>query len=77
MYKRQAWTIPKDSLAPMAAGVIHTDFERGFIKAEVISFTDFIDCNGESGAKKDGKLRLEGKDYLVKDGDIIHFKFNV
>ena len=73
----RAWTIPKDSLAPQAAGVIHTDFERGFIKAEVISFTDFIDCNGESGAKKDGKLRLEGKDYLVKDGDIIHFKFNV
>ena len=73
----RAWTIPKDSLAPQAAGVIHTDFERGFSKAEVISFTDFIDCNGESGAKKDGKLRLEGKDYLVKDGDIIHFKFNV
>jgi len=73
----RAWTIPKDSLAPQAAGVIHTDFERGFIKAEVISFADFIDCNGESGAKKNGKLRLEGKDYLVKDGDIIHFKFNV
>ena len=73
----RAWTIPKDSLAPQAAGVIHTDFERGFIKAEVISFTDFIDFNGESGAKKNGKLRLEGKDYLVKDGDIIHFKFNV
>ena len=73
----RAWTVPRDSLAPQAAGVIHTDFERGFIKAEVISFTDFIDCNGESGAKKDGKLRLEGKDYLVKDGDIIHFKFNV
>ena len=73
----RAWTIPKDSLAPQAAGVIHTDFERGFIKAEVISFEDFIDCNWESGAKKNGKLRLEGKDYLVKDGDIIHFKFNV
>ena len=73
----RAWTIPKDCLAPQAAGVIHTDFERGFIKAEVISFEDFIDCNGESGAKKNGKLRLEGKDYLVKDGDIIHFKFNV
>ena len=73
----RAWTIPKDSLAPQAAGVIHTDFERGFIKAEVISFTDFIYFNGESGAKKNGKLRLEGKDYLVKDGDIIHFKFNV
>ena len=73
----RAWTIHKDSLAPKAAGVIHTDFERGFIKAEVISFTDFIDCNGETGARKNGKLRLEGKDYLVKDGDIIHFKFNV
>ena len=73
----RAWTIRKDSLAPEAAGVIHTDFERGFIKAEVISFADFIDCNGETGAKKNGKLRLEGKDYLVKDGDIIHFKFNV
>ena len=73
----RAWTIRKDSLAPKAAGVIHTDFERGFIKAEVISFADFIDCNGETGAKKNGKLRLEGKDYLVKDGDIIHFKFNV
>ena len=73
----RAWTIHKDSLAPRAAGVIHTDFERGFIKAEVISFEDFIDCNGEAGAKKNGKLRLEGKDYLVKDGDVIHFKFNV
>jgi GTP-binding protein YchF len=73
----RAWTIRKNSLAPQAAGVIHTDFERGFIKAEVISYKDFINCGGESGAKKDGKLRLEGKDYLVMDGDIIHFKFNV
>jgi len=73
----RAWTIHKDTLAPRAAGVIHTDFERGFIKAEVISFSDFISCKGESGAKKNGKLRLEGKDYLVKDGDVIHFKFNV
>jgi GTP-binding protein YchF len=73
----RAWTIRKNSLAPQAAGVIHSDFERGFIKAEVVSYEDFICCNGESGAKKDGKLRLEGKDYLVKDGDIIHFKFNV
>ena len=73
----RAWTIRKNSLAPQAAGVIHTDFERGFIKAEVISYEDFINCGGESGAKKDGKLRLEGKDYLVMDGDIIHFKFNV
>jgi GTP-binding protein YchF len=73
----RAWTIRKNSLAPQAAGVIHTDFERGFIKAEVISYEDFMNCGGESGAKKDGKLRLEGKDYLVMDGDIIHFKFNV
>ena len=73
----RAWTIRKNSLAPQAAGVIHTDFERGFIKAEVISYEDFIGCQGESGARKEGKLRLEGKDYLVKDGDVIHFKFNV
>ena len=73
----RAWTIRKNSFAPHAAGVIHTDFERGFIKAEVISYKDFIDCKGESGAKRDGKLRLEGKEYLVMDGDVIHFKFNV
>ena len=73
----RAWTIRKNSFAPQAAGVIHTDFERGFIKAEVISYEDFIGCQGESGAKREGKLRLEGKDYLVKDGDVIHFKFNV
>ena len=73
----RAWTILKNSLAPQAAGAIHTDFERGFIKAEVIAYEDFISCNGESGAKRDGKLRLEGKDYLVMDGDVIHFKFNV
>jgi len=73
----RAWTIRKNSLAPQAAGVIHTDFERGFIKAEVISYEDFIGCQGESGARREGKLRLEGKDYLVKDGDVIHFKFNV
>jgi GTP-binding protein YchF len=73
----RAWTIRKNALAPQAAGVIHTDFERGFIKAEVISYEDFINCGGESGARKDGKLRLEGKDYLVMDGDVIHFKFNV
>jgi ribosome-binding ATPase YchF (GTP1/OBG family) len=69
--------VRKNSLAPQAAGVIHTDFERGFIKAEVISYEDFLTCNGESGARKEGKLRLEGKDYVVMDGDIIHFKFNV
>ena len=73
----RAWTIRQNSLAPQAAGVIHTDFERGFIKAEVISYEDFIHCKGESGAKTDGKLRLEGKDYMVVDGDVIHFKFNV
>ena len=73
----RAWTIRKGSLAPNAAGVIHTDFEKGFIKAEVIGFSDYIECRGESGAKEKGKLRLEGKDYLVKDGDVIHFKFNV
>ena len=73
----RAWTIRKNTLAPQAAGVIHTDFERGFIKAEVIAYEDFIGCKGESGAKRDGKLRLEGKDYLVMDGDVIHFKFNV
>ena len=73
----KAWTIKSGSLAPNAAGVIHTDFERGFIKAEVIDYDDFIECFGEQGAKEKGKLRLEGKEYIVKDGDIIHFKFNV
>ena len=73
----RAWTIKKNATAPNAAGVIHTDFERGFIKAEVISFDDYISCNGESGSKEKGKLRLEGKEYLVRDGDIVHFKFNV
>ena len=73
----RAWTIRDGFRAPNAAGVIHTDFERGFIKAEVIDFEDFIECNGELGAKEKGKLRLEGKEYLVKDGDVIHFKFNV
>jgi GTP-binding protein YchF len=73
----RAWTIKNNSTAPNAAGVIHTDFERGFIKAEVISFEDYIECNGESGSKEKGKLRLEGKEYIVKDGDVIHFKFNV
>ena len=73
----RAWTIKDGFLAPNAAGVIHSDFERGFIKAEVVDYDDFIECDGEHGAKEKGKLRLEGKDYLVKDGDIIHFKFNV
>ena len=73
----RAWTIPLGATAPEAAGVIHTDFQRGFIKAEVMSYDDFIEFNGEQGAKEAGKLRLEGKDYVVKDGDVIHFKFNV
>jgi Predicted GTPase, probable translation factor len=73
----RAWTIKKNALAPNAAGVIHTDFERGFIKAEVISFDDYLLCNGELGSKEKGKSRLEGKEYHVKDGKGIHFKFNV
>ena len=73
----RAWTLKKGSLAPQAAGRIHTDFERGFIKAEVISFEDYISFGGEVGSKENGKLRLEGKDYIFKDGDVAHFKFNV
>jgi GTP-binding protein YchF len=73
----RAWTVPVGATAPQAAGVIHTDFERGFIRAEVTSYQDFIDNGGEQGAKEAGKLRLEGKDYIVQDGDVIHFRFNV
>lgn len=73
----RAWTIRKGATAPQAAGVIHTDFEKGFIRAEVIAYDDFIACRGEQGAKEAGKLRLEGKDYVVKDGDVMHFRFNV
>ena len=73
----RAWTLKRGSLAPQAAGRIHTDFERGFIKAEIISFEDYISFGGEAGSKENGKLRLEGKDYIFKDGDIAHFKFNV
>ncbi len=73
----RAWTIPINATAPQAAGIIHTDFEKGFIRAEVISYQDFIDNNGEQGAKDAGKWRLEGKDYLVQDGDVVHFRFNV
>ena len=72
----RAWTIRQGSLAPQAAGVIHGDFERGFIRAETIAFDDFVACNGESGAKDAGKMRSEGKSYLVKDGDVLHFLFN-
>jgi len=73
----RAWTITQGSKAPQAAGVIHTDFERGFIRAEVISYQDFVDCGGESGARDKGKLRLEGKNYVIQDGDICHFRFSV
>jgi len=73
----RAWTIKKGDTAPQAAGKIHTDFERGFIRAEVTAYDDFITHNGEQGAKAAGKLRVEGKDYIVKDGDVIHFLFNV
>lgn len=73
----RAWTISIGSSAPQAAGVIHSDFEKGFIRAEVIGYDDFIAHNGENGAKEAGKWRLEGKDYIVKDGDVIHFRFNV
>ena len=73
----RAWTILKGDSAPQAAGRIHTDFERGFIRAEVISFDDYIACGGESGAKNAGKMRLEGKEYIVQEGDVVHFRFNV
>src|SRR5579885_353492 len=73
----RAWTIHTGDTAPQAAGVIHTDFEKGFIRAEVISYDDFIRFGGEQGAKEAGKCRLEGKDYVVRDGDIMHFRFNV
>jgi GTP-binding protein YchF len=73
----RAWTIPVNATAPQAAGVIHTDFEKGFIRAEVISYADFIHYKGEQGAKEAGKWRLEGKDYVVQDGDVMHFRFNV
>ncbi len=73
----RAWTVTVGATAPQAAAVIHTDFERGFIRAEVISYDDFIQFNGEAGAKDAGKWRLEGKDYIVQDGDVIHFRFNV
>jgi GTP-binding protein YchF len=73
----RAWTIHAGSTAPQAAGVIHTDFERGFIRAEVIAYDDFIKFKGEAGAKEVGKLRLEGKEYIVREGDVMHFRFNV
>ena len=74
MYKRQ---VRAGSTAPQAAGVIHTDFERGFIRAEVIAYADYIAYHGEAGAREAGKWRLEGKEYVVQEGDVMHFRFNV
>lgn len=73
----RAWTVKVGATAPEAAGVIHTDFQKGFIRAEVMAYQDFVDNNGESGCKEAGKLRLEGKEYIVQDGDVMHFRFNV
>ena len=73
----RAWTVANGAKAPQAAGVIHTDFEKGFIRAETIAYADFVACGGEQGAKDAGKMRLEGADYVVADGDIMHFRFNV
>jgi GTP-binding protein YchF len=73
----RAWTLPRGSTAPQAAGVIHTDFERGFIRAEVIAYADYITCQGEQGAKEAGKMRLEGREYVARDGDVMHIRFNV
>jgi ribosome-binding ATPase len=71
----RAWTVPEGTRAPQAAGVIHTDFEKGFIRAETIAYDDYVALSGEAGARDAGKLRLEGKDYVVKDGDVLHFRF--
>lgn len=73
----KAWTVHQGATAPQAAGVIHTDFERGFIKAETIAFDDYVELGGEKGAKEAGRLRMEGKDYVMQDGDVVHFRFNV
>ena len=73
----RAWTVPIGATAPQAAGVIHTDFEHGFIRAEVIGYADYIACQGEAGAREAGKLRLEGKEYVMQEGDVVHFRFNV
>jgi GTP-binding protein YchF len=73
----RAWTVRVGATAPQAAGVIHTDFERGFIRAETIAYDDYIACKGEAGAKEKGRMRLEGKDYVLRDGDVMHFRFNV
>jgi ribosome-binding ATPase YchF (GTP1/OBG family) len=71
----RAWTITRGTKAPQAAGTIHTDFEQGFIRAETIAYDDYVSCGGESGARDAGKMRLEGKDYVVQDGDVMHFRF--
>jgi hypothetical protein len=71
----RAWTVPRGTRAPQAAGVIHTDFEKGFIRAETIAYDDYVALAGEAGARDAGKLRLEGKEYIVKDGDVLHFRF--
>jgi ribosome-binding ATPase YchF (GTP1/OBG family) len=73
----RAWTVVKGARAPQAARVIHSDFEKGFIRAETIAYDDYIAGNGEAGARDAGKFRLEGKEYMVKDGDVLHFRFNV
>jgi GTP-binding protein YchF len=73
----RAWTVPKGATAPQAAGVIHTDFEKGFIRAETIAYEDYVRYKGEAGSKEAGKMRLEGKEYVVADGDVMHFRFNV
>ena len=73
----RAWTITKNTTAPQAAGKIHTDFEKGFIRAETIAYRDFIELGGESASRETGRLKLEGKEYIVKDGDVMHFLFNV
>src|SRR5919112_980878 len=73
----RAWTITRGTKAPQAAGTIHSDFEKGFIRAETIAYPDFVACGGEQGAKDAGKMRLEGADYVVQDGDVMHFRFNV
>ena len=73
----RAWTIPAGATAPEAAGVIHTDFQRGFIKAEIVSFADLVECGSVAEAKAKGKVRMEGKDYIMADGDVVEFRFNV
>ncbi|MEN9940170.1 MAG: hypothetical protein RIR61_977, partial [Bacteroidota bacterium] len=73
----RAWTIPRGCTAPQAAGVIHSDFEKGFIRAEVISYDDYVKYRSEAACREAGRLRVEGREYLVKDGDVLHFRFNV